>query len=59
MGKKNKCISTPLGRKSKDRGGKEIKGRATIYTPAVSLLVFWSFSRLVFWSYGLNNRTRL
>ena len=33
MGKKIKCSSTPRGRKSKDQGGKEIKGRATIYTP--------------------------
>ena len=33
MGKKNKCISTLRGKKSKDQGGKEIKGRATIYTP--------------------------
>ena len=35
MGKKINCTSTPRGRKSKDQGGKEIKGRATIYTPVI------------------------
>ena len=33
MGKRTNCNLTPRGRKSKDQGGKEIKGRATIYTP--------------------------
>ena len=35
MGKKINCTSTLRGRKSKDQGGKEIKGRATIYTPEI------------------------
>ena len=48
MGKKNKCILTPRGRKSKDQGGKEIKGRATIYTPAKNIIVLFVsfFSRV-------------
>ena len=34
MGKKINYTSTPRGSKSEDQGGKKIKGRATIYTPA-------------------------
>ena len=30
----------PRGRKSKDQGGKEIKGRATIYTPENDAIKF-------------------
>ena len=42
MGKKIICRLAPRGRKSKDQGGgKEIKGRATIYSPAyMSSLTF-------------------
>ena len=41
MGKKINCTSTPRGRKSKDQGGKEIKGRATIYTPVTGPCPGW------------------
>ena len=46
MGKKINCNSTPRGRKSKDQGGKEIKGCATIYTPddiQWELCIFYNF----------------
>ena len=52
MGKKINCTSTPRGRKSKDQGGEEIKGRATIYTPAFNRVQSDSFRGCVPWSVG-------